>query len=28
METFEYEDGHVRVYPPAGLLEEEIAEIE
>ncbi len=26
-EAFEDEDGHVRVYPPAGLREEEIAEI-
>jgi len=28
METFEDEDGHVRVYPPAGLREEEITDIE
>ena len=28
METFEHEDGHVRVYPPAGLREEKIADIE
>jgi len=28
IEVFEAEDGHVRVYPPAGLREEEIAEIE
>jgi hypothetical protein len=27
-EAFEDEDGHVRVYPPAGLRDEEIAEIE
>jgi len=27
-ETFEDEDGHVRIYPPAGLREEEIADIE
>jgi len=27
-EVFEDEDGHVRVYPPAGLSEEEIADIE
>jgi len=27
-EAFEDEDGHVRVYPPAGLREEEIADIE
>jgi hypothetical protein len=27
-ETFEDEDGRVRVYPPAGLREEEIAAIE
>jgi hypothetical protein len=26
--TFEGEDGHVRVYPPAGLREEEITAIE
>jgi len=28
METFEDEDGHVRVYPPAGMREGEIADIE
>ena len=27
-EVFEDEDGHVRIYPPAGLKEEEIADIE
>ena len=27
-ETFEDEDGHIRVYPPAGMREEEIEEIE
>ena len=27
-EAFEDEDGHVRLYPPAGLTEEEIADIE
>ena len=27
-ETFEDEDGHVRVYPPAGMREEDIADIE
>ncbi|MBI1997884.1 MAG: hypothetical protein HYW03_15660 [Deltaproteobacteria bacterium] len=27
-EVFEDEDGHVRVYPPAGLSEEAIADIE
>jgi len=27
-EAFEDEDGHVRIYPPAGLREEEIADIE
>jgi hypothetical protein len=27
-EAFEDEDDHVRVYPPAGLREEEIADIE
>ncbi len=27
-ETFEDEDGHVRIYPPAGMREEENAEIE
>ena len=27
-QTFEDEDGHVRIYPPAGMREEEIAEIE
>ena len=27
-EAFEDEDGHVRIYPPAGLGEAEIAEIE
>ena len=27
-EVFEDEDGHVRIYPPAGLREEEIADIE
>ena len=27
-ETFEDEDGHVRIYPPAGMSEEEIAVIE
>ena len=26
-EVFEDEDGHVRIYPPAGLREEEIADI-
>ena len=28
MATFEDEDGDVRVYPPAGLREEDIADIE
>jgi len=28
MEAFEDEDGHVRVYPPAGMREEDIADIE
>jgi hypothetical protein len=27
-EGFEDEDGHVRIYPPAGMREEEIADIE
>jgi len=27
-EAFEDEDGHVRIYPPAGMSEEEIAVIE
>lgn len=27
-ETFEDEDGHVRIYPPAGMREKEIEEIE
>jgi len=27
-EAFDDEDGHVRIYPPAGLREEEIADIE
>jgi hypothetical protein len=27
-ETFEDEDGHVRIYPPMGMKEEEIAAIE
>ncbi len=27
-EAFEDEDGHLRIYPPAGLGEAEIAEIE
>jgi hypothetical protein len=27
-EAFEDEDGHVRIYPPAGMREEEIADIE
>ena len=27
-EVFEDEDGHVRVYPPAGLADEDIADIE
>jgi hypothetical protein len=27
-EAFEDEDGHVRIYPPAGLREEEVADIE
>lgn len=27
-EAFEDEDGHVRIYPPAGLAEEDIAKIE
>ena len=27
-ETFEDEDGHVRIYPPAGLGENAIADIE
>jgi hypothetical protein len=27
-EAFEDEDGHVRIYPPAGMREEELAEIE
>jgi len=27
-ETFEDEDGHVRVYPPAGMREVDIADIE
>jgi len=27
-EAFEDEDGHIRVYPPAGMREEEIEEIE
>ena len=28
MEGFEDEDGHVRIYPPAGMREREIEEIE
>ena len=28
MEGFEDEDGHVRIYPPAGMRETEIEEIE
>jgi len=28
MEGFEDEDGHVRIYPPAGMREKEIEEIE
>jgi len=28
MEGFEDEDGHVRIYPPAGVRENEIEEIE
>ena len=27
-EVFEDEDGHVRIYPPAGMREEDIADIE
>lgn len=27
-ETFEDEDGHVRIYPPAGMREDKIAEVE
>jgi hypothetical protein len=27
-EAFEDEDGHVRIYPPAGMREDEIADIE
>ena len=27
-EVFEDEDGHVRIYPPAGLSEKEVAQIE
>jgi len=27
-EAFEDEDGHVRIYPPAGMREEDIADIE
>jgi hypothetical protein len=27
-ESFEDEDGHVRIYPPTGLGDDEIAEIE
>ena len=27
-EVFEDEDGHVRIYPPAGMREEEVADIE
>jgi len=27
-EAFEDEDGHVRIYPPGGIREEEIADIE
>ena len=27
-EAFEDKDGHVRVYPPAGLREEKIADVE
>jgi len=27
-EAFEDEDGHVRIYPPAGMSEDEIADIE
>jgi hypothetical protein len=28
MEGFEDEDGHIRIYPPAGMREKEIEEIE
>jgi hypothetical protein len=28
MESFEDEDGHVRIYPPAGLHERQIEELE
>ncbi len=28
MESFEDEDGHVRIYPPAGMKEKEIEEME
>jgi hypothetical protein len=27
-ESFEDEDGHVRIYPPAGMREAEIADVE
>jgi hypothetical protein len=27
-ETFEDEDGHVRIYPPTGMREDEIGDIE
>jgi len=27
-ESFEDEDGHVRIYPPASMREEEVADIE
>lgn len=27
-ESFEDEDGHVRIYPPAGASDEEIADVE
>ena len=27
-EVFEDEDGHVRIYPPAGMSEEDVADIE
>ena len=28
MEAFEDEDGHVRIYPPSGMREKEVEEIE
>ena len=28
MEGFEDEDGHIRIYPPAGMREKEVEEIE